>query len=313
MKMTTKKTGRALVSLALVIAASVAVIPTSSAAGLPSARLVAPLFDSKNSVDATGDIAQYYSAGTKAFYAYIGHGTKISLTYLVTTDGTKPAVNQELRLQVNAPYSGSKANWLTEDGKPVTAQVDANFGLELVGKTDSMGKVTFVLTNTDTTGLEEVPTSPTQDRGAIKPARLYGTMKPVIPGKGDKEADTDLITLDITKSEASVLPAVATPTPSATATPTPTTTATPEVTSVAPAAQKIASVATSLVVGKSLTLPAKSVSGLAIKWVSTTKTVCTVSGSKLTAKKKGACSVTGTNAGDSKNAALSVAKKITVK
>jgi len=333
MKMTTKKTGRALVSLALVIAASVAVIPTSSAAGLPSARLVAPLFDSKNSVDATGDIAQYYSAGTKAFYAYIGHGTKISLTYLVTTDGTKPAVNQELRLQVNAPYSGSKANWLTEDGKPVTAQVDANFGLELVGKTDAMGKVTFVLTNTDTTGLEEVPTSPTQDRGAIKPARLYGTMKPVIPGKGDKEADTDLITLDITKSEASVLPAVATPTPSATATPTPTpsatatptptpsatatptptTTATPEVTSVAPAAQKIASVATSLVVGKSLTLPAKSVSGLAIKWVSTTKTVCTVSGSKLTAKKKGACSVTGTNAGDSKNAALSVTKKITVK
>ena len=315
----TLKTGRALVSLALVIAASAAAIPASSAAGLPSARLVAPLFDSKNSVDATGDIAQYYSAGTKAFYAYIGHGTKISLTYLVTTDGTKPAANQELRLQVNAPYSGSKANWLTEDGKPVTAQVDANFGLELVGKTDAMGKVTFVLTNTDTTGLEEVPTSPTQDRGAIKPARLYGTMKPVIPGKGDKEADTDLITLDITKSAASVLPAVATPTPSATATPTPTATATPsatatpEVTSVAPVAQTISAVATSLKVGKSLTLPAKSARGLAIKWVSTTKTVCTVSGSKLTAKKAGSCSVTGTNAGDAMNAALSVTKKIAVK
>ena len=77
--------------------------------------------------------------------------------------------------------------------------------------------------------------------------------------------------------------------------------------------QTVASFASSLKVGKSLTLPAKSGAGIAIKWVSTTKTVCTVSGSKVTAKKKGSCSVTGTNAGDDKNAALSVTKKITVK
>ena len=290
MKMTTHKTGRALVSLALVIAASIAAIPSSTAAGLPSVRLVSPTFDATNSIDATGDIAQYYSAGTKAYYTYIGHGTKLSLTYMVTTDGTTPAANQELRLQINAPWSGSKATWVTADGKAVGAQADGNFGLELVGTTDSMGKVTFVVTNTDTTGLEDAPATPLQDRGAIKPSRLYGTMKVVIPGKGDKDADIDLVTFDITNAAATVFATAATP-----------------------AAQKIASVATSLVVGKSLTLPAKSVSGLAIKWVSTTKTVCTVSGSKLTAKKKGACSVTGTNAGDSKNAALSVTKKITVK
>jgi hypothetical protein len=286
----TLKTGRALVSLALVIAASVAAIPSSSAAGLPSARLISPSFDAKNSVDATGDIAQYYSAGTKAFYTYIGHGTKLSLTYMVTTDGTAPAVAQEVRLQINAPYSGSKANWVTADGTKVTAQDGGNFGLELVGKTDAMGKVTFELTNTDTTGLEDAPTSPIQNRDAIKPARLFGTMKVVITGKGDKDADTDLVTFDITNAAPTVFAAPA-----------------------APAAQKVASVATSLKVGKSLTLPAKSSAGISIKWVSTTKTVCTVSGSKVTAKKKGSCSVTGTNAGDDKNAALSVKKKITVK
>jgi hypothetical protein len=286
----TLKTGRALVSLALVIAASITAIPSSTAAGLPSARLVSPSYDATNSVDATGDIAQYYSAGTKAFYTYIGHGTKLSLTYMVTTDGMTPAFNQEVRLQINAPYSGSKANWVTADGTKVTAQDGGNFGLELVGKTDSMGKVTFEVTNTDTTGLEDAPSSPIQDRGAIKPARLYGTMKVVIVGKGDKDADTDLVTFDITNAAPTVFASA-----------------------VVPVAQKIASVATSLMVGKSLTLPAKSAAGIAIKWVSTTKTTCTVSGNKVTAKKKGSCSVTGTNAGDAKNSALSVTKKITIK
>ncbi|MCF8535069.1 MAG: hypothetical protein K9F92_02675 [Candidatus Nanopelagicaceae bacterium] len=287
------KAGRIIAALALAVASTVAAVSSSSAAGLPSVRLVSPTFDATNSVDATGDIAQYYSAGTKAFYTYIGHGTKLSLTYLVTTDGTTPAANQELRLQINAPWSGSKATWLTSDGKAVAAQNEGNFGLEVVGTTDAMGKVTFVVTNTDTTGLEDAPTSPIQDRGAIKPARLYGTMKVVLPGKGDKDADIDLVTFDITNAAPTeyVMPIAAT----------------------AAVAQKISAVATSLKVGKSLSLPAKSTAGLAIKWASTTKSTCTVSGSKVTAKKKGSCSVTGTNAGDAKNSALSVTKKITIK
>ena len=331
----TFKSWRTVVSLALAIAASVAAIPSSTAANLPSVRLISPSYNATNSVDATGDISQYYSPGTKAFYTYIGHGTKLSLTYMVTTDGMTPAFNQEIRLQINAPYSGSKANWVTADGTKVTAQEGGNFGLELIGKTDSMGKVTFEVTNTDTTGLEEIPTSPIQDRGAIKPARLYGTMKVVIPGKGDKDADTDLVTFDITKAPAAVLPAPATPvatpsatpsptpsatpsptpsaTPTATATPTPVQTETPVAISAQMSKQTISTTATSLKVGKSLTLPTKSTAGIAIKWVSTSKTICTFSGSKVTAKKKGSCSVTGTNAGDDKNTALSVTKKITIK
>ena len=285
MNIRTLKTGRALVSLALVIAAAFTAIPSSTAAGLPSARLVSPSYDATNSVDATGDIAQYYSAGTKAFYTYIGHGTKLSLTYMVTTDGMTPAFNQEVRLQINAPYSGSKANWVTADGTKVTAQDGGNFGLELVGKTDSMGKVTFDVTNTDTTGLEDAPSSPIQDRGAIKPARLYGTMKVVIVGKGDKDADTDLVTFDITDAPA---------------------------TEFGPATQKTAAIETSLVRGTYLALPAMSSAGLKIKWSTSSKPTCYVIGKRVIAVRAGECVVNGVNAGNAKNLAYSSETVITI-
>lgn len=281
----THKTGRALVSLALVIAACVVAIPSSSAAGLPSVRLISPGYNATNSVDATGDIAQYYSAGTKAFYTYIGHGTKLSLTYMVTTDGTTPAAAQEVRLQVNAPYSGSQANWLTADGKKVTAQDGGNFGLELVGKTDATGQVTFELTNTDTKGLEVAPTSPIQNRDAIKPARLYGTMKPVIPGKGDKDADTDLVTFDITDAPATVF---------------------------GPGIQQTSQIATSLNRGTYLALPAKSYTGLKINWSTSSTPTCYVIGKRVIAVRSGECVVSGANLGNAKNLPYSSETVITI-
>jgi len=281
----TLKTGRALVSLALVIAASVVAIPSSSAAGLPSVRLMSPSYDATNSVDSTGDIAQYYSAGTKAFYTYIGHGTKLSLTYMVTTDGTTPAVDQELLLQINAPWSGSKATWVTADGQAVGAQSDGNFGLEVSGTTDDKGQVTFELTNTDTTGLEIAPTSPTQIRDVIKPARLYGTMKVVIPGKGDKDADIDLVTFDITDAPA---------------------------TEFGPATQKTAAIETSLVRGTYLALPAMSSAGLKIKWSTSSKPTCYVIGKRVIAVRAGECVVNGVNAGNAKNLAYSSETVITI-
>lgn len=281
----TLKTGRALVSLALVIAAGVVAIPSSTAAGLPSVRLISPSYDATNSVDATGDIAEYYSADTKAFYTYIGHGTKLSLTYIVTTDGTTPAADQELRLQVNAPYSGSKANWVTADGTKVTAQDGANFGLELVGKTDATGQVTFELTNTDTTGLEIAPSSPIQNRDEIKPARLYGTMKPVIPGKGDKEADTDLVTFDITDAPA---------------------------TEFGPAIQLTSPIETSLKRGKYLALPAKSYAGLKINWSTSSTPTCYVIGKRVIAVRSGECVVSGSNLGNANNLAFSSETVITI-
>ena len=172
-----------------------------TAAGLPSIRLVSPVLGATNSVDATGDIAQYYSAGTKAFYTYIAAGSTLTLKYHVTTDGTTAASGVEISLLVDAPYSGSKANWVSGSTTiTAPAAVNETFGAELKGTTDANGDVTFVLKNTDTTGLEDAPTALNMDRGKVTPARLYGTMKPIYPGKGDKEADTDLVTFDIASS-----------------------------------------------------------------------------------------------------------------
>ena len=319
----------------------------------PSIRLISPVYNDKNSVDSTDDIVKFFTEKSKSFYTYVEAGTKISLTYQVTLDGTAVAANQMIKLQVNSSYSESNASWKTTTGATVKGQKGAEPGLELSGMTDESGKVTFVIENVDVDKLEDFPSSPIQSRDKITPGRLFGTFKPIFPDKGDSEADVDLVTFDITKSATATptptpsvtatptptpsvtatptptpsVTATPTPTPSVTATPTPTPSVTPTPTpsvtptptpSVTPtpitlAKQTVASFATSLKVGKSLTLPVKSSSGLSVKWVSTTKTVCTVSGSKVTAKKKGSCSLTGTNAGDDMNAALSVKKKITVK
>ena len=165
----------------------------------PSIRLKSPVFTSANSVDSTADIAQYYSAGTKAFYTYLAAGSSISLTYHATLDGTKPAANKQIELYVNSPYSGSKANWVSGSTKiAAPAAVDATYGAKLIGTTDANGDVTFKLTNTDTKNLEIAPTTPNQDRGAIKPARLFGTLKPMFAGvTSDMAEDTDLVTFDI--------------------------------------------------------------------------------------------------------------------
>ena len=161
---------------------------------LPSMRLVSPAYGPSNSVDTTGDIAQYYSAKTRAYYTYIAAGTTLTLKYLVTTDGTTPLANTDVTLQVNAPYSMSKANWLSGSTKIGVPTADSASGADLKAKTNAAGEVTFTIKNTDTTGTEAAPATP----NAIAPkTRLYGTFKAVIPGYGDKDADVDLVTFDV--------------------------------------------------------------------------------------------------------------------
>jgi len=161
---------------------------------LPSMRLVSPAYGPSNSVDTTGDIAQYYSAKTRAFYTYIASGSTLTLKYLVTKDGTAPLANTEVTLQVNSPYSISKANWISGTTKIGVPASESASGADLKAKTNAAGEVTFVIKNTDTTGTEVVPASP----NAMAPkTRLYGTFKPVIPGYGDKDADVDLVTFDV--------------------------------------------------------------------------------------------------------------------
>ena len=169
--------------------------PTVTApAALPSMRLISPAFGPSNSVDTTGDIAQYYSAKVRAYYTYIAAGTTLTLKYLVTSDGTKPLANKEVMLQVNAPYSDSKANWLSGSTKiTIPASAPAS-GADLKGTTNALGEVTFIIKNTDTKGTEAKPATPNAPAPKV---RLYGTFKAVIPGYGDKESDVDLVTFDV--------------------------------------------------------------------------------------------------------------------
>ena len=161
---------------------------------LPSMRLVSPAYGPANSVDTTGDIAQYYSTKTRAYYTYIAAGTTLTLKYVVTQDGTTPLANTDVTLQINAPYSLSKANWLSGSTKIGVPASDSASGGDLKAKTNAAGEVTFTIKNTDTTGTEAAPASP----NALAPkTRLYGTFKAVIPGYGDKDADVDLVTFDV--------------------------------------------------------------------------------------------------------------------
>jgi hypothetical protein len=116
------------------------------------------------------------------------------LKYLVTKDGTTPLANTQVTLQVNAPYSVSKANWLSGSTKIGVPASESASGADLKATTNAAGEVTFTIKNTDTTGTEAAPASP----NAMAPkTRLYGTFKAVIPGYGDKEADVDLVTFDV--------------------------------------------------------------------------------------------------------------------
>jgi hypothetical protein len=160
--------------------------------GLPSIRLISPKYTSANSVVTTGDIAQYYSAGVKAWYTYIQAGSKLTLKYKVTKDGVTPMAKTKVTLQVNAPYSGSQATW-SKDALKFGPNNDATPGGQITGTTNANGEVTFRVTNTNKTG-EVQPATP---NAKLPATRLYGTFKPVIAGYGDKDMDIDLVTFDV--------------------------------------------------------------------------------------------------------------------
>ena len=163
---------------------------------VPSVRLILPAYNSSNSMDTTSEIIQFYSPKTKAWYSYIQAGSSITLSYLIAKDsGTVPIPNQTVELLVNAPYSGSNANWLFGTTKITPPKaVDASFGYKLTAKSNDKGLVTFTLKNNDTKGFEPKPSSL---NSVFTAPRLFTTFKPVLPGFGDKDADIDLLTLDV--------------------------------------------------------------------------------------------------------------------
>ena len=220
--------------IALLFTGSVIGQSTSNAAGLPTVRVVSPDFNSANETFASDGLGQYYAAGGRSFFKYVGAGSTITITYIVTSDGTAPAADKTINFMVNAPYSGSKATWEV-NGKSVGASQDSatGYGLLVSGKTNSEGKVSFTIKSTETAAnAMAIPTSETQPRATT--GRLYGNMKAVIDGLTDMQQVVDLLTFDITKAPAETIPSASTPTPTPSATPTPVATPTPTPTVVAP-------------------------------------------------------------------------------
>jgi hypothetical protein len=220
---------RLVLSLLSLLLMPLANLSASSAAGLPTVRAIAPEFNSANDTFAADGLGQWYAAGGRSFFKYVGAGSTITITYLVTSDGTAPWVDKTINFMVNAPYSGSKASWEV-NGTAVGASKDAanGYGFLVTGKTNAEGKVTFTIKNTDTAAsAEPIPTSETQAR--LTTGRLYGNMKAVVDGLNDMQQAIDLLTFDITKAEPVTLPGAST-TPSASPTPKPSATATPSVT-----------------------------------------------------------------------------------
>ena len=162
----TRKLVSGVAMLSLLLAGGLIGQNTSQAAGLPTIRYVSPDFNSANETFASDGLGQYYAAGGRSFFKYVGAGSTITITYLVTTDGPTPAADKPVSFMVNAPYSGSKATWEV-DGKAVGASSDSatGYGLLVAGKTDAAGKVSFTIKNTNTAdSAMAIPASETQAR-----------------------------------------------------------------------------------------------------------------------------------------------------
>jgi hypothetical protein len=138
----------------------------------------------------------WYAAGSTFTRAYAPVGSNIILTYYATDAATDlPLIDTEVKLRVNKAYSGSNA--LVKVGSSATTNgIEKSNGtdqLQVTGKTDQFGYVTFILDNVDTVG-EPQPASLTTEPPALSndanPAvSLYSQIFPEITGQSTDQAD----------------------------------------------------------------------------------------------------------------------------
>ena len=128
--------------LALLVGGSLFGVTSAKAADLPTIRVSTPTFSAQNETFASDGLGQWYAAGGRSYFKYVGAGSTITVTYVVTTNGTAPSANKAVTFMVNAPYSNSNATWEI-NGKAVGPTVNENAGLTVAGTTDSAGKVSF--------------------------------------------------------------------------------------------------------------------------------------------------------------------------
>ena len=116
-------------------------------------RLEKSFLDTKFDASWWDGVWQYRDADSKAYLKYIPVGSTFTLTYLVTGPSGVPLVDAKVSLIVNANYSCSKT-FFAYQGALIGPDDCAGGGeTELPAKaTDANGRVSFVLTNTNTSG-----------------------------------------------------------------------------------------------------------------------------------------------------------------
>ena len=145
----------------------------------PHIRLERSLLNNKYDASWWDGVWQFRDADTQAYLKYIPVGSTFTLTYIVTDENSLPLADAPVSLIVNANYSCSKT-FFAYEGSLIGPDDCAGGGeTELPAKkTDSNGRVSFVLTNTNTTG-EAMPA----DLNGLPNGKELGTnIKPNLVG-----------------------------------------------------------------------------------------------------------------------------------
>jgi hypothetical protein len=246
-----------------------------------SARMVSETIDETNSIRRTDLETEftvtnnYYPVGTRVFQKHQPVNKTAAVIYKVEDASNTPIANRSVSLSVNKAYSGSTAS-ITNGTTPVNLPTGDADGALWTVNTDAFGTAYFPFTNLDSTGSDK-PATMTTPVTTVNP--LYSQMYLNVTG-------ATLLLSDIVEFHYYTVPKVA---------------------------QTVKKLPSSIKVGKSATLPAKSAQGVTIKWSTTSKKNCKVVGTKVTATKAGNCVVKGTNTGNSGHLPFTVTKTMTVK
>lgn len=217
----------------------------------------------------------YYPVGTRVFQKHQPVNKTAAVIYKVVDAAGTPLINKPVSLSVNKAYSGSTAS-ITNGTTPVNLPTGDADGALWAVNTDAFGTAYFPYTNLDTTGSDK-PATMTTPVATVNP--IYSQMYLNVTGAAR-------LLSDIVEFHYFTVPKVA---------------------------QTVKKLPTSIKVKKSVTLPAKSIQGVTIKWSTTSKKNCKVVGTKVTATKAGKCVVKGTNTGNAEHLPFTVTRTMTVK
>ena len=125
----------------------------------PHIRLEKPFLDTFLDASWWDGVWQYRDVDTKAYLKYLPVASTFTLTYVVTGNDNTPLANKPVSLIVNANYACAKTFFMYENSLIGPDDCAGGGQTELPAKmTDGQGRVSFVLSNTNTVG-EAMPTS----------------------------------------------------------------------------------------------------------------------------------------------------------